>query len=459
MIPIATSAEIRAAEAPLLSAGEPLMQRAADAVAAKARELAKGGRILAVLGPGNNGGDGWFAAAKLAPDHEVWCWPVTAKAHPEARQAALAAGAREVDALAAWNALTDTALVIDAVLGISGRAGLDGPVAVFAAACADLGVPVLSVDLPSGLAADAGEVAPSFVATATVTFGALKPCHALAPARQRCGEIKCRRLGIEVDQPQTWQAEAADVVRHWPVPKPMSDKYSRGVVGLDVGSATYPGAALLSCAGALYTGVGMVRYLGDAPAELVLGSFPSVVLADGQVQALVIGSGWAERLDAQARLAVAAARNIPLIVDADALRLLPAVLPANSLLTPHVGELARLLELSREEVTAEPIAAARQAAAQYEATVLLKGPTQVVATPSGRATVCIPGPAWTAQAGSGDTLAGSCGALLAAGLTAETAAVLAASAQALTARRQPGPYPPDQLARFLPAMLAELVAN
>lgn len=244
------------------------------------------------------------------------------------------------------------------------------------------------------------------------------------------------------------------VRRWWPVPAGNSHKYSRGVVGLDTGSQQYPGAALLGCAGALFSGAGMVRYLGSAPPELVLSRYPSVVVGEGRVQALVVGSGWGTT--AGARFDEALGRGVPLVVDADALGNLPAALPEESLLTPHAGELARLLDADRRAVEDDPATHAGRAAARFGATVLLKGGTQYVARPDGVVTTAVPGPAWTAQAGSGDVLAGACGTLLAAGVGAERAALLAASLQAMTAARFPGPHPPDRLAARFADLLGEL---
>ena len=251
---------------------------------------------------------------------------------------------------------------------------------------------------------------------------------------------------------------AGEIAAWWPVPGAESHKYTRGVVGIDAGSPQYPGAALLAIAGALGAGPGMVRYLGAAPRDLVVGRFPSVVLADGQVQAVVAGSGWGALADAGPRLREAMERRVPLVIDADALRLLPADLPAETLLTPHAGELARLLGVDRGEIEADPVAAAVLAAERFKATVLLKGAVQPVASPDGSVRLALPGPAWTAQAGSGDVLAGACGTLLAAGLPAGRAGLMAASLQALTASRFPGPYPPDVQASHFPEVVWGLLA-
>ena len=251
---------------------------------------------------------------------------------------------------------------------------------------------------------------------------------------------------------------AGEIAAWWPVPGAESHKYTRGVVGIDAGSPQYPGAALLAIAGALGAGPGMVRYLGSAPRDLVVGRFPSVVLADGQVQAVVAGSGWGALADARPRLRDAMERRVPLVIDADALKLLPADLPAETLLTPHAGELARLLGAERGEIEADPVAAAVLAAERFKATVLLKGAVQPVASPDGSVRLALPGPAWTAQAGSGDVLAGACGTLLAAGLPAGQAGLMAASLQALTASRFPGPYPPDVQASRFPEVVWGLLA-
>ncbi len=476
MRPVATVAQIREAEKQCFEAhpGIDLMARAADAVARRALEMAGlRGRILVVVGPGNNGGDGLFAAAELArAGCRVAVCFTSQRRHEAGAAAARSAGCLICHTDELLEQLTQTDLVIDAVLGIDGRPGLVGTAAECAAACARADVPVLSVDLPSGLAADSsgaddlvsdepnastGDVvagpAPSFRANRTVTFGGLKLCHVAAPARERCGIVELVPLGLTLSGVELWAADHDDVVARWPFPDWTSDKYSRGVVGLDTGSQRYPGAGVLSTMGALYSGAGMIRYCGPArPAELVAAAMPSVTFGAGQVQAWVLGSGWGRSGDdARAADALAArlAEGVPAVIDADALAVLPDQVPQACVLTPHAGELARLLSMSRAEVEADPIGAVRSAARHFDAVVLLKGATQYVAEPDGRVTIAVPGSAWSAQAGSGDTLAGICGTLLAAGLSARWAAVLAASIQAMTAVAHPGPYPADVMARQL----------
>ncbi len=463
---VVTADAVRAAEQRFFvsHSGADLMAVAAAAVAAAARrmlaDVAEPWQVLVVVGPGNNGGDGLFAAAELARDGvDVSVWPTSGRIHTEGAEAARDAGCQVVDTPEVVARLADCDLVIDAVLGIGGRGGLREPVASVAAEIEALGVPVLAVDLPSGLDADSATVrGAAFRAGHTVTFIAEKPCHVTQPAASWCGEVEVVDIGVGVPTPLAHLVEAADVARMWPWPDSTSDKYSRGVVGIDTGSDEYTGAALLGALGAVHSGAGMVRFAGASRAgDLMRPLLPSVVHGAGRVQAWVCGSGWGRDAANARRLVDRVADGVPMVVDADALGVLDDVLlPPGSLLTPHAGELARLLSADRSEVEDDPIGAAREAAGRHRATVLLKGATQYVVTPEGTVGLAIGGPAWTAQAGSGDTLAGIAGTLLAAGLDAASAGLLAASVQAMTAAEHPGPRPPDALARLLPDTLARL---
>ena len=407
-----------------------------------------GARVLLVVGSGNNGGDALFAGAILARRGvRVTCWRTGSTVHEAGWTALLAAGGREVDAGAALADLPTQRYVVDGVAGIGSRPGLAAELAGFASACAELDVPVVAVDLPSGLAPEPpfGEEA-HFVADLTVTFGGYKLCQLMEPARSACGEVELVDIGLDLPQPAVSAWEPEDLAAAWPVPDARSDKYSRGVVGLDTGSADYPGAAVLTAAGAVRAGAGMVRYFGPPQVgQRILDRFPNVVVGQGRVQALVLGSGWGERKD-RGVVARAVEAGVPLVVDADGLRHLPKTGHSKVVLTPHAGELARLLGSSRAEVEADPLAAVLAASRSTGCTVLLKGATQYVAAPDSiRVWLAVPGPAWTAQAGSGDLLAGICGTLLAAGLAPLDAALAAASVQAVAAAAAPGPVPPQEL--------------
>jgi hydroxyethylthiazole kinase-like uncharacterized protein yjeF len=260
--------------------------------------------------------------------------------------------------------------------------------------------------------------------------------------------------------------------REWiAVPTPDDDKYSRGVVGFVTGSARYPGAAVLGVEAALHTGVGMVRYLGPGrPTRLVLSRRPEAVTTDGRVQAWVLGSGQdaAERDDVTGMQHDAAlGQNVPVVIDSGALDLATAAV-GSAVLTPHAGELAKLLGVDRSEVSADPAGSATRAAAELGATVLLKGHTSHIATRGGSLLRVTAPTTWLATAGSGDALAGILGALVATHASAIAAdpdalAHLAATACVLhgaAADRASGggPFTVLGLCAELPAVVASLVS-
>ncbi len=470
MRPAYTAEQVRNLEAVAMSAAsdDVLMQRASHALAGvAAAELKRrygqtyGTQVVILVGPGNNGGDALFAGVRLA-SRGVAVVAVRALGTPHTRglAALLAAGGRVVDLdrfdaddyVAGPGDAPEIDLVIDGVLGIGGRPGLPQALARLADDLVSWQVPIISVDLPSGVETDTGAApSDSFRATRTVTFGTLKPCHLIEPARTRCGEIDLVDIGLDLalERPSLLGWDRADLADRWPFPDAASDKYSRGVVGINSGSPGYPGAAIMNTFGAVFAGAGMVRFLGpESAARVIAAQLPNVVFAAGRVQAHLLGSGWGERADGAELIRAAVDSGVPVLIDADGLRYLPAALPDSCLLTPHAGELARLLGCHRTDVQADPVAAVRAASQQTGATVLLKGASQFVATPgSSDVGVAVPGPSWTAQAGSGDTLAGICAAVLAAGASAYDAGLMGASLQAATAAAHPGPLPPHVLAQ------------
>ncbi|KUL38142.1 carbohydrate kinase, partial [Streptomyces sp. NRRL F-4489] len=421
-------ATVRAAERDLMARlpEGTLMRRAAAGLAAACAELlgrVYGTRVVLLVGSGDNGGDALYAGARLARRgagvRAVLLAPD--RAHPGGLAALRAAGGR-----VSSDALGDLAradLVVDGIVGIGGRGGLR-PEAARLARAARRAPAVVAVDLPSGVDADTGEVAGEAVqADLTVTFGAYKPGLLIDPARERAGALRLVDIGLEL--PPAADAEAlqhADVAALLPRPAAESDKYRRGVVGVVAGSARYPGAAVLAVAGALRGGAGAVRYVGPA-ADAVLARFPETLVhagppgKAGRVQSWVIGPGLGEETGA---LEEVLAADVPVLVDADGLRLLtPDQVrrrTAGTLLTPHAGEAAALLGRERAEVEAGRLAAVRELAARYGATVLLKGSTTLVADPGEGVPVRVnpTGTGWLATAGSGDVLSGLAGALLAA---------------------------------------------
>lgn len=428
-------AAIRAAEQPLLDRlpDGVLMQRAAGGLASIcARLLGRvyGARVVLLVGSGNNGGDTLHAGATLARRGADVVAVLLADRVHEAGLAALGhAGGRVIDHL------PDHAdLVIDGILGIGGRGGLREP-----AAGAVRRIPddawIVAVDVPSGVDASTGEVeGPAVRADVTVTFGALKPGLLVDPGAEHAGVVEVVDIGLNLAASTVEVLQVSDVARLLPRPVRESDKYRRGVVGVAAGSEQYTGAAVLCAGGAVRGGAGMVRYVGaPAPTALVRAHWPEVVVGEGRVQAWAVGSGGGG--DAPARLRAASDDGVPLVVDADALEAYAGLRPdVATLLTPHAGELARLRGVDRADVEAHRLRHATETARELGAVVLLKGSTTVVARPDGRVRVNPTGTPMLATAGSGDVLAGLCGALLAGGLDPFDAGSVAAFLHGLAGR-------------------------
>ncbi len=371
-------------------------------------------------------------------------------------------------------------LIIDGLLGIGGQGGLREPYATLAQYAANSTGVTVAVDLPSGIDADTGAVdGPAVTADVTVTFGAYKPGLLIAPGARHAGVVELVDIGLgpHLDLPDASAPQAGDIAALVPKPGPESDKYRRGVVGLLAGSERYTGAAILATGGAVRGGAGMVRLVtAQRAADAVRLEWPEVVITPtsslpsgttraagapvtgtgpgstaavamefpasvGRVQAWVAGPGMGTSDDAAERLAAVLRTGLPVLVDADGLTLLslsPKLLPrsAPTLLTPHAGELGRLLGVDPAEVERRRLEHARAAAKKFGACVLLKGSTTVVAQPGDRDPVLVnpTGTPWLATAGTGDVLSGLAGALLAQGLLPPQAAITAAYLHGLAAR-------------------------
>ncbi|MBW3094127.1 bifunctional ADP-dependent NAD(P)H-hydrate dehydratase/NAD(P)H-hydrate epimerase [Bifidobacterium sp. 64T4] len=319
---------------------------------------------------------------------------------------------------------------------------------------------VVAVDTPSGVGVNDGSLPGAYIpADVTVMFGAMKPCAMVPPASYACGKLVLVDFGFDIDGtvPAVEMTDGdfvADAIR---LPRLSDGKYSRGVVGLVTGSARYPGAAVLTAKAAARTDTGMVRYMGPQRAQdMVLAALPEAVIGKGHVQSWVVGSGVPSGDDrddkdiqrdtieallrhyampgdtdgtgGDERDASDAAAMPPIAVDAGALDLLPDHVPHQVVITPHAGELARLLNrlhgedadgepVDASDVQAEPLRYATMAHELTGATVLLKGAVTIVvgADGDGGDRVILSGraPAWLGTAGAGDVLAGMLGALLA----------------------------------------------
>jgi hydroxyethylthiazole kinase-like uncharacterized protein yjeF len=432
-----TTEQVRAAEDRLLARTPDgaLMRKAAFGVAVEALSLLRsstggtaGRRVTLLVGAGNNGGDALWAGAflrrrsvavtavLLAPD----------RAHAEGLAALRRAGGRVSDSLG------DPDLVIDGIVGLQAR----GPLRPAAAA---VDVPILAVDLPSGVDPNTGAVdGPAVHADVTVTFGAHKPVHVLNTTH--CGDVRLVDIGLgpELPDPDLIVLDADDVGYAWRVPGPHDDKYTQGVTGVAAGSATFPGAAVLSCGAAVLATSGMVRYAGWA-ADEVRGRWPELVATGtvedaGRVQAWVVGPGLGTGQAGRNVLRTVLDAAVPTCVDADGITLLatnPTLWDARDpdaavVLTPHDREFARIADPLGITLGADRVAAARALSKALNSVVLLKGNATVVAAPDGRTLVNPARSSWLATAGSGDVLTGLIGALLATGMDPWLAAGCAA---------------------------------
>jgi ADP-dependent NAD(P)H-hydrate dehydratase / NAD(P)H-hydrate epimerase len=447
--------EVRRAEQALMATlpEGTLMQRAAAGLAARCADLLDtvyGRRVALLVGAGDNGGDTLYAGARLArrgarvdalllaPD----------KAHPGGLAALRRAGGRVVEEVRAG-----TDLVLDGIVGIGGKPGLRTAALPHVDAVERLGVPVVAVDVPSGIDVDTGETPERHVrADVTVTFGTHKIGLLAPPSAAAAGVVELVDIGLG-----PWLGDAAvtalradDVAALLPAPVSTDHKYTRGVVGVAAGSTDYTGAGLLAVSGAACGLAGMVRYVGpDAVAGLVRLRTPEAVVGPGRVQAWVIGSGGGEAAADTLRRALA--DGVPVVVDADGLTALPDRFEVPAVLTPHAGELATMLGVDRSDVESRPLHFVRSAADRWQATVLLKSWRTLVATPGRPVAVNPTGVPWLATAGAGDVLAGLIGALAAAGLGTHDAAAVGAwlHGAAATARSKGGPLVASDVADAL----------
>jgi hydroxyethylthiazole kinase-like uncharacterized protein yjeF len=438
-------------------------------------------RPIAVLcGPGNNGGDG-FVAARVLRERG---WPVRLALLGERaglRGEAAAAAARWPGAVAplAPEVLGDAGLVIDGLFG----AGLARPLAGAARAVVEAigrrAVPVVAIDVPSGIDGESGEVrgaAPR--AAVTVTFFRKKPGHLLLPGRLHCGEVVLAPIGIAdgvLDDiaPDTAENDPAWWRELLPRPGPASHKYSRGHA-LVAGGAVMTGAARLAAQAALRMGAGLVTVAAPAAAFAVyaaaltgiivqpVGGLEDVraLLSDPRRNAALIGPGAGVAPETREKALAILQAGRSSVLDADALSVfaddpaaLFAAIGAPCVMTPHEGEFARLFERAGSKPER-----ARRAARRSGAVILLKGADTVVAAPDGRVAINANAPPGLATAGSGDVLAGIVLGLLAQGMDAFAAAAAAAWIHGQAARRIGAGLIAEDLAGALPAVLRALAA-
>jgi hydroxyethylthiazole kinase-like uncharacterized protein yjeF len=475
-----------------IAAGTPgfaLMMSAGQAVAEAAMDLAEHGPILVVAGPGNNGGDGFVAAAELAARGREVSVILLCERDSLQGDAALAARGWKYPVLP-FNpqAIGRPALIIDALFG----AGLDRavkgePLEMIEAINAN-GAPVLAVDLPSGVNGTTGAVMGVAVrATETVTFFRRKPAHLLLPGRMHCGRVRLADIGIDAGvlaeiQPRTFENVPSFWRQSFPVPRIDGHKYDRGHAVVVSGGLAATGAARLSARGALRAGAGLVTLASPRDALAVNASALSAVmvravdtvvefaemLGDKRFNTCVVGpgAGVGERTRDLVLTAMSAKRS--LVLDADALtsfagtpdRLFDAIKGSHDpqvVLTPHEGEFPRLFsDISNKHPLRSKLGRVRAAAERSGAVVLVKGPDTVVASPEGRATIAANAPPWLATAGAGDVLSGMISGLLAQGVPAFEAASIGVWMHGEAAREAGPGLIAEDLPEVLPAVIRHL---
>jgi len=485
---VLTTAEMERADRLTIAAGTPgfaLMLSAGQAVADAARNLVDEGPILVIAGTGNNGGDGFVAAAELAAQgREV---SVILMCERDALKGDAASAAR------GWKypvlpfnpqAIGKPALIIDALFGAGLSRTVEGEARAMIEAINDNGAPVLAVDLPSGVNGTGAAIMGVAVrATETITFFRKKPAHLLLPGRLQCGRVAVADIGIDAkvldeikpqcfeNMPQAWR-------QSFPVPRMTSHKYARGHVLAVSGDVAATGAARMAARAALRAGAGLVTLAAPRDALIVNATALTAVmvrpvdtvvefgeqLSDKRFNTVVIGpgAGVGQRTVDFVHTALAAQRRV--VLDADALtsfasapdRLfesIKAVREPQVVLTPHEGEFPRLFsDMSNKYPGRSKLERVRAAAERSGAVVLLKGPDTTVAAPDGRAMIAGNAPPWLATAGAGDVLSGIIAGLLAQGVPAFEAAGICVWMHGEAAREAGPGLIAEDLSETLPAV-------
>ena len=421
-----------------------LMENAGKACAEAILDRYSRRRAVVLCGPGNNGGDGFVVARHLrAAGWTVAVFLLGARA-------ALTGDAAEM--ARRWNGpihpVTETALqgaelVVDALFGSGLSRDITGPAAALIAAAHQAGVPLVSVDIPSGIHGDTGAVlGAAFRAELTVTFFREKPGHWLLPGRLHCGELKLADIGSDETvlatlNPQTFRNDKERWQKSLPTACLDTHKYKRGHALIVSGGLSSTGAARLGARGALRIGAGLVTVASPPDAlainaaqltAIMVAGFDgadelAAILEDKRKNAVLIGPGAGVGGTTRANVLAALLSGASVVLDADALTsfadiprdlfvAIQGYFAGPSVLTPHEGEFARLFP----DVSGDKLSRARTAARLAGGVVVLKGPDSVIAAPDGRAAINVNAGPELATAGSGDVLAGFITGLLAQGM-------------------------------------------
>jgi NAD(P)H-hydrate epimerase len=443
---ILTTAQMAKADAFAVAQGTPsltLMENAGRAVATAIAARFKPCVVTVLCGPGNNGGDG-FVVARLLYE-EGFTVRLAHDADPKGDAAAMSARWKGARLALTPAALDGARLVVDALFGAGLSRPLEGTAAQMVEALHDL--PVVAIDMPSGVSGDSGAPLGGVYVTAalTVTFFRKKPGHLLLPGRALCGEIVLADIGIPDAAADTQLFENTPALWSYPHPKATGHKYDRGHAVAVSGGATATGAARLAARGALRVGAGLVTVASPPGALAVNAAHLTAImlkpfegaagladmLADKRLNAVVIGPGLGVGGETRALVDVALKSGAAVVMYADALtsyrddpEALFNRLHDRCVLTPHAGEFERLFPGLLDEA-ADKVAAVRAAATRAGAVVLLKGGDTVIAAPGGKCAINANAPPTLATAGAGDVLAGFIAGLLAQNLPAFEAAACA----------------------------------
>jgi hydroxyethylthiazole kinase-like uncharacterized protein yjeF len=443
MAEILTVAEMRAADAAAVAGGIAslaLMERAGAAAAEAIIARFPHQPVRVLCGPGNNGGDGYVVARRMAEAG----WPVTVEAlsPPKTPDAQAMREAWTGDVAPLGRAPGEARLVVDALFGAGHDRALSPEVGRLAHALERSQATVVALDTPTGLAGDTGQPLglACFRAALTVTFHAKKPAHVLQPGRGLCGEVVVADIGLGKTRSHLFENGPCLWLAKFPWPAVGAYKQTRGRLGVVSGEAWKTGAARLSARAGLRVGAGLVTVLSPPESLTVNAAHLEAIMLEpfetdleleaigSRLEAAVIGPAAGVSEATLANVLALARTGAALVIDADGLTVfreepdeLFSVLDRDDVLTPHQGEFERVFP-GLLKTSPERISATRAAAASAQAIVLLKGPDTVIAAPDGRAAVNTNGSPWLATAGSGDVLAGLIGGLMAQGMESFLAA-------------------------------------
>jgi len=477
---ILTTAEMAKADAFAVAHGVPsltLMENAgrvvADAIAARFKPCA----VTVLCGPGNNGGDGFVVARRL--DEEGFTVRVAHDADPKGDAAAMSDQWKGTRVALEPEALDGAKLVVDGLFGAGLSRPLEGAAAQIVEALNDL--PVVAIDIPSGVSGDTGRPLGGVhvKAALTVTFFRKKPGHLLLPGRVLCGETVVGDIGIPPEAANSQLHENSPALWQFPWPRLEGHKYSRGHCVVVSGPAHATGAARLAARAALRVGAGLVSVASPPDTVAVNAAHLTAImikpfdgaarlgalLSDRRLNAVVLGPGLGVSEQTRELATTVLKSGAAAVLDADAItsfqdepQTLFSLLDDRCVLTPHEGEFERLFPGLLDR-SASKLEAARAAAARALAVVVLKGADTVIAAPSGKAVINANAPPFLATAGAGDVLAGLIAGLLAQGMPAFDAACAGTWLHGAAASLFGPGLIAEDLPEMLPAVLAQLAAS